>query len=87
MSALPVKPASALPQRVGAVGAGPAKPKEVRVKVAVRVRPFLPHETARGDENIIQSMEGDALELWNYRYESEALRYTCDEVICTICPS
>lgn len=66
---------SKLPQRVGPAS---SKPKDVRVRVAVRVRPFLSHEIARGDENIIQSQDETSLELWNYRYESESLRYTFD---------
>lgn len=65
--------ASLLPQRVAS-----SKPKDVRVRVAVRVRPFLKHEISRGDENIIQSQDPTSLELWNYRYECEALRYTFD---------
>lgn len=50
-----------------------AASKSVRVRVAVRVRPFLPHEHNR--ETIIHELGADYVLLDNYRYDGENLRY------------
>jgi hypothetical protein len=46
-------------------------------------------QVARGDENIIHSLDSRSLELWNHRYEAETLRYTyvvvAAELVCSLC--
>eukprot|EP00042_Codosiga_hollandica_P031021 m.184629 g.184629 ORF g.184629 m.184629 type:complete len:747 (+) comp53526_c0_seq1:96-2336(+) len=56
--------------------AGSKAAKSVRVRVCVRVRPFLPAET--GQLSIIQAIHPDHLLLDNYRYDQENLKYTFD---------
>ncbi len=48
--------------------------KSVPVRVAVRVRPFLKHET--GMQSCIHDIADSHILLENYRFEGETLKYT-----------